>query len=444
MKAPPEAAPPAGRRRAGPPRGRVLLAGLLALACLPVGAADAANAADEGAGPGATVRPNAALLQYRLQLNPGRPEATARIRVTHRDGTFEWLELRAGADSQVSDVTADGKLSRQGERLRWTPPAGGGELRYQVGLDRRRSNGAHDALVTDRYALFRGDDAFPVARLRYRDGARITSEVAVQVPPEWTVVLPYRSGAGGRVRIRNPVSGGNRPVGWIIAGELGVRREEINGVDFSIAAPRGQRVERLAMLALLRWSLPELMEGLPAPPGYVSIVSAGDPFWLGALSAPNSIFVHRERPLISENGTSTLLHEVTHILLTPLDTVRDQDWIDEGLAEYLSLRALVRSGTLSAERFEAALAGFERRGAAVKSLRTVAATGAVTARAVTLFRDLDRELQQASDGRLDLTDLVAALIAQERPVDLDILRQAAAKLMGRPARALADEALPRT
>src|SRR5690606_33115557 len=111
-----------------------------------------------------------------------------------------------------------------------------------------------------------------------------------------------------------------------------------------------------------------------------------------------------------------LLHEVTHILLTPLDTVRDQDWIDEGLAEYLSLRALGRSGTISASRLEAAFAGFERRGRDVKSLRTAAAAGAVTARAVIIFRDLDREIQKASGNRQDLTDLVTALMAMERPV----------------------------
>jgi hypothetical protein len=408
---------------------------LLAVLSLPAGAQDK---------PAAAGRPPSALIQYHLELTPGRSRAEARIRVTHRNSTFEWLELRADADSQVSAVAGDGELKRDGARLRWTPPVDGGELRYQVDLDRRRSNGSHDALVTPRYALFRGDDAFPVARLRYRDGARITSEVAVLVndASDWSVVLPYRSGAGGRVPIRNPVSGGNRPVGWIMAGELGVRREEINNVDFSISAPRGQRVERLAMLALLRWNLPELMKGLPAPPPYVSIVSAGDPFWLGALSAPNSLFVHAGRPLISENGTSTLLHEMTHILLTPLDTVRDQDWIDEGLAEYLSLRALARTGTISEKRFKSALAGFERRGQGVKSLRDTSASGPVTARAVTIFRELDQELLKASDDRHDLTDLVTALLAMDRPVDVEALRQAAEALLGRPARALSDRRLP--
>ncbi len=69
--------------------------------------------------------------------------------------------------------------------------------------------------------------------------------------------------------------------------------------------------------------------------------------WLGALSAPNSIFVHASRPLISENGTSTIVHEIVHVLLMDLKTPRDQDWIDEGLAEFLSLRALKDSGTIS-------------------------------------------------------------------------------------------------
>ena len=40
------------------------------------------------------------------------------------------------------------------------------------------------------------------------------------------------------------------------------------------------------------------------------IVSAGDPMWRGGLSGPSSMFLHSDRPLISENRTSTLLHEL--------------------------------------------------------------------------------------------------------------------------------------
>ena len=44
------------------------------------------------------------------------------------------------------------------------------------------------------------------------------------------------------------------------------------------------------------------------------VVGAADPMWRGGLSASNSLFLHADRPLISENGTSTLVHELTHVI----------------------------------------------------------------------------------------------------------------------------------
>jgi hypothetical protein len=164
--------------------------------------------------------------------------------------------------------------------------------------------------------------------------------------------------------------------------------------------------------------------------------------WLGALSAPNSIFVHANRPLISENGTSTIVHEMVHVLLMDLDTPRDQDWIDEGLAEFLSLRALKDSGTISTARYDAAIAGFRRRGAPVGSLRSRSSSGAVTARAVTIFHDLDQELRQASKGKQSAATLVNGLLEAKQQASPETLRAAARRILGKPARALTGAALP--
>ena len=40
-------------------------------------------------------------------------------------------------------------------------------------------------------------------------------------------------------------------------GKLGVRRETIAGTRIAVAAPEGQTVRRMDMLALLNWILPE-------------------------------------------------------------------------------------------------------------------------------------------------------------------------------------------
>jgi hypothetical protein len=198
------------------------------------------------------------------------------------------------------------------------------------------------------------------------------------------------------------------------------------------------------MLAILRWTIPRLATALPASgrPRYINIVAAAEPMWLGALSAPNSIYVHANRPLISENGTSTIVHELVHVLLADLDTPRDDDWIDEGLAEYLSLRALKDSGTISPARYDATIAGFRRWGAPVKSLRTKSSSGPVTARAVTIFHDLDEELSRASKGKRSVGYLVNGLLRSGKPANPDTLRAAAREIIGKPARALAKAALP--
>jgi hypothetical protein len=347
--------------------------------------------------------------------------------------------------TRLRKVAGDGRVVPAGDDLRWLPPKQGGTLRYEVPLNHRRKgrNGAnYDAYLGGRFALFRADDAFPVQSSRRARGGTFTGELRVRQPRGWSVITPYLPDSRGRMAIRNPGDRLARPIGWIIAGDIGTRRDVIAGLEVTVSAPRGLRMERVAMLGLLRWTLPQLLPVLDPDLRYLSIVSAGEPLWLGALSAPNSVFVHADRPLISENGTSTIVHEMVHVLLADLRTPRDQDWIDEGLAEYLSLRALKDSGTVSAARFDATIAGFRRWGADVKSLRTASSTGPVTARAVTVFHDLDAELRRASGGRQSVLTLVADLLRRDEDATLASLRAAAGRITGRPPRALAATAVP--
>ncbi|MDP2325656.1 MAG: hypothetical protein Q8N51_16750, partial [Gammaproteobacteria bacterium] len=331
--------------------------------------------------------------------------------------------------------------------VRWSPPAAGGTLRYRVALSHRREGknaAGHDAWVGDRFALFRGEKAFPIRSWRRTRGSTLTGDLSVGVPKGWSLVTPYLPDGLGRLPIHNPGSRLPRPIGWITAGDVGTRRDFINNIEVTVTAPRGLRMERVAMLGLLRWTIPQLVPALGGPvrQRYINIVAAADPMWLGALSAPNSIFVHAQRPLISENGTSTVVHELVHVLLMDLDTPRDQDWIDEGLAEFLSLRALKDSGTISEARYDATVATFRRRGASVKSLRTTSSNGPVTARAVAIFHDLDLELRQASKGNKSLATVVNKLLLSKKPVDPGTLRAAARSIIGKPSHALRPAALP--
>lgn len=291
-------------------------------------------------------------------------------------------------------------------------------------------------------AIFRGDKAFPITAWRLAKGSSLHGQLAIAAPKGWSVITPYLPDAAGKTVVRNPGDRKPRPLGWIIAGDIGTRRDVIAGSEITVSAPRGIRMERIAMLALLRWTLPELVPALGKGPAYLNIVAAGEPMWLGALSAPNSIFVHANRPLISENGTSTIVHEMVHVLLADLKTPDDQDWIDEGLAEYFSLRALLDSGTISETRYVQTIASLREWGSKVRSLRTTSSTGPVTARAVTVFHDLDAELRRGTDKRSNLASLVRSMLSSGETAELGSLRRRTQQLTGQSPDSLARAAVP--
>ena len=384
-------------------------------------------------------------VRFEIDLSAGESVTPARIAVRQGGGALREIALDR---TLVRNVAGDGQITLKNDRLLWVPPATGGILRYKIALSHRRQGGqaaGHDAWVGEDFAIFRGEDAFPIRSWRRAKGSSLNGELHVRVPKGWALVTPYPADGRGHLAIRNPGSRLPRPVGWITAGDLGIRRDRAGDISISVAAPRGLRMERVAMLGLLRWTLPQLVPQLTtvqARPRYISIVAAGQPMWLGALSGPNSIFVNAERPLISENGTSTVVHEMVHVLLADLATPPDQDWIDEGLAEFLSLRALRDSGTIGSTRYDATIAEFRRWGATVQSLRTTSSSGPVTARAVALFHDLDAELRTASSGKQSVATLVRSLLQSGQRADLGLLRTGARKVIGHPAVALAVAAVP--
>ena len=386
-----------------------------------------------------------AQVRFELDLKSGAPVTGARIVVRQDSGALREIVLDR---TLVQNPAGDGQITVGSTGVRWVPPAAGGTLRYRIPLSHRRQ-GRHtvgnDAWIGETFAVFRGEDAFPISSWRRAKSSSLDGELRIQLPRAWALITPYSADVRGRLQIRNPGRRLPRPLGWISAGDLGIRRDRVGDIDIAVTAPRGLRMERVAMLGVLRWTLPQLVPQLTAVqsrPHRINIVAAGPPMWLGALSGPNSIFINADRPLISENGTSTIVHEMVHVLLADLATPPDQDWIDEGLAEFLSLRALRDSGTISSTRYDATITEFRRWGAPVTTLRTTAASGPVTARAVTLFHDLDAELRAASSGRQSVATLVHSLLLSTQRADLESLRTGARKVLGKPARALTASAVP--
>jgi hypothetical protein len=264
--------------------------------------------------------------------------------------------------------------------------------------------------------------------------------LSFQLPPKWSAVTQYFDD-GGQIKVDNPERRLDQPSGWFVLGNLGVRREHIAGMSVAVAGPVGHAVRRLDTIALLNWTLPELARLLPELPPRLTIVSAGEPMWRGGLSAPQSLFLHAERPLISENATSTLLHEVLHMSLGL--TSRDgYDWIVEGLAEYYSLQLLHRSGTISDSRFAAAQADIADWAKTAGNLCGPTSTGPTTALAVTILDTLNGEIVEESAGESSLDDVARELWRLDEKADLALLVAATRKLIGRKPDALHSDMLP--
>ena len=138
------------------------------------------------------------------------------------------------------------------------------------------------------------------------------------------------------------------------------------------------------------------------------------------------------RPLISENATSTLLHELIH-LAGAHSADEESDWIVEGLAEYYSLLILRRSGGISQSRFERSLERLAAWVAEDDGKLASPSKGADTAAAVLLLHELAQELQTAGQS----IDAVAGALV-ERGFTVASLKAICAELLGRPSRSLAD------
>ena len=71
----------------------------------------------------------------------------------------------------------------------------------------------------------------------------------------------------------------------------------------------------------------------------------------------------------------------------------------------------------------------------MKRLRSTASQGDRTARAVSVFVDLDREIRRVSENRYDIDNITQALMGRGR-VSLEDLRDEAERLLGVPSETL--------
>ncbi len=325
-------------------------------------------------------------------------------------------------------------ISQKGNIVTWRPSGTHAQLSYEFVATHERSPKRYDSLVTKDWAVFRGDKMTP--RMAVTAPASLHSRTTLEfaLPEGWSVEAAYAS-KDGVFEIEDPDRRFDRPEGWVVAGKLGKRSELIRGIQTVVAAPVDEAARRQDILAFLNWNLPRLKDVFPEFPERLLIVSAGDPMWRGGLSGPNSLFMHSSRPLISENRTSTLLHELVHVAIG-IRSDEESDWIVEGFAEFYSLEILHRSGGISARRHEEALERLARWARKSPELFTDRSSGATTARAVIVLREVDEEIRNITKGKSSLDDVAAALASKRGEVSLARLQETARKVAGRDLKSL--------
>ena len=370
-------------------------------------------------------------LEYQLEFLPESGQALATIRLD-KGKLFRYISFK-NLPQRYSDIKANGKLTVSENEVYWEPPAAKARLSLKVKINHERDPGEYDALMTGDWAIFRGDDIFPAVRSAFEDNARAVATLDVKLPSHWTSIeTGWPRKRGNTFRIDNPTRKFDRPTGWMIAGALGTRRANISGTSVAVSAPKNSNVRRMDILTFFTFVWPELQRVFEKTPDKLLVVGMDDPMWRGGLSGPNSLFLHADRPIVSENGTSPLMHELTHMItrIRGIKTKKaNDDWIAEGLAEFYSFELLYRAGGMTDDRRDRILASLKKRGRKVRHLREKSSTGRITARAVVLMESLDKEIRQRSKGKFSIDDVTRELM-KKRKVSLDDLKQSVESLMG--------------
>lgn len=373
-------------------------------------------------------------LRYLADLTQSPNHALVRIELSDNSGVSA-IDFNLN-ETFHSALKASGELTLKNGRALWHPPSNNAWLSLNVQLPHRRDSGGFDALRESDFAIFRGDDLIPAAVVRGRKG--ITSQATLQftLPKSWTSVNSgwQKQDDERTFNIDNPKRRFDRPTGWFIAGELGTRREHLAGTHVAVSGPTGQGLRRLDVLSFVLFNWPTLQQIVGDMPPKILLVMAGDPMWRGGLSGPNSLFVHADRPMVSENGTSTLLHELIHTL-TGISGAKNDDWIAEGLAEYYSYTVLHRAGGLSDARLARVMQWLADWSREITTLRGGASSGERTARAALLLGELDAEIRRRTQGDKSLDNATRAMM-QLGKVSLAQLREIVAEITGEPSKVL--------
>jgi hypothetical protein len=328
-------------------------------------------------------------------------------------------------------LRAEHGLTLEGDRAVWKPREPQDSLYYEFVIDEQKASGRYDSLLTDDWAILRSDKLVPPISARGPKGLQGHAKLQFMLPDGWSAAAPYPAAEGYSTTflVADPGRSFPRPKGWLILGDITSRQDIIDGVDVRVAAPAGQGDRLQDTLAFIAWTLPEVKAVLPDFPSHLLIVTAGKPMWRGGLSGTRSLFMHADRPMISGNRTSSLIHELIHVG-TGINGGGTADWIVEGLAEYYSSAILHRSGGMSDSRYAQVLAWKAKWAKEADTLFVRRSSGPVTARAAVFMHQLDKALVAATDRQAGIDDVAQALAENRGRVSLAQLKAVVFSLAG--------------
>lgn len=379
----------------------------------------------------------AAKLEYHVEIDSGAGVAKVQIRVPDNDW-LRSLDFNLN-DFPIAQIQAVGETREDNGRLVWHPPPSNARIQYEVPLRQPRKQQQalkYSAYHTDDWLIMRSDDLVPPFKSKFRMGVEVDATLEFSIPESWqNVYTSYERRESHRFIVDSERTV-PRPGGWLISGrKLSSRQERWPSTHLRIAGPANHSVRPMELLVLYGTLQPHfdaLLGGVWPPK--ILIVSGNDPMWRGGLSADTSLFIHADRPLISEDGTSTLVHELFHVLVG-IRAQKSHDWITEGLAEYYSVHLLRRANGYTAEREKTVFASLESRGQKAKTLFGPRASGSVTAKAAALFFQLNQEIARLSEGRLSLDDIVRKNI-DNQAMSLETLSRDFQELTGETSKVL--------
>lgn len=381
-------------------------------------------------------------LDYHVRLLPQSDQAEVRLTLA-QGSAVRSLDFDLADGSRYSDFKADGQWQlTPGKVTRgvWRPAADKASLTYRVRISQPRKNNTFEARMTPGWALLRGDDLVPAARLDQQDGIELVSRLAFELPSGWKSVETAWPRIGkNRFRVDNVSRLFDRPTGWMLAGNLGTRRTRLGETEVTVASPRGQGMRRMDVLTLLTFVWPQVQAVYPRHPGKVLIVGAGDPMWRGSTAGYESIYLHSRLPLVSESGSSPLLRELAQMFGRISDDDRS-DWISEGFAEFYAIELLRRAGGMSDERYQVLHDNLLKVGGKVSSLRGEQASAAQVARAVLLLQELDREIRLQTRNKRSLDDLLHSVMRLDKVSTREFVTLSES-IIGEPSKVLQSDLL---